>query len=80
MPANRHMCPMCWRVQIPIWRALCSSCHSMVPWGFRMAFVTAYRRRVVDPVGWQEKCIQVRQWYLGRNIPDPEEGESDARE
>lgn len=75
MPANRHMCPMCWRATIPIWRALCSTCHSIVPWKFRIEFISAYRQRVVAPVAWQEKCIGARQWYLGRNLPDKREGE-----
>lgn len=67
-PANVHDCPMCGRVKVPIWRALCNQCYSITPSKFRFEYSHAYRCRVVNPVAWQEQLIEGRQWYVGRNL------------
>lgn len=70
MPSNMHECPMCYRGRIPIWRPLCTRCYSILPHIWRLNYSHAYRCRVVDPVAWQEKKVEGRQWFLGRNIND----------
>ena len=75
MPANQHQCPMCTWVWVPVWRAMCGRCFSILPWKFRIEYMHAYRVRVFHPVEWQEKQIEGRQWFLGRNIPDRRERE-----
>lgn len=73
--ANVHDCPLCRRKNVPIWRALCRDCHSLVPYKFRADLLYAYRCRVTDPVRWQERLIEGRQWYLGLRIANEEEEE-----
>lgn len=69
MPSNEHDCPMCGRERVPIWRALCGPCFSILPWKFRAEYMHAYRCRIVDPIAWQEIVIYGRQWFIGRNTP-----------
>jgi hypothetical protein len=55
---------MCAGLEVPVWRALCRHCYPVVPWDLRIEFMRAYRRRIFDPVVWQETKIRGRQWYL----------------
>ena len=74
IPANEHVCPMCQRIVVPIWRALCGRCYSITPKKFRDDFSYAYRARVVNPTRWMEKLIEGRQWFIGRNLKDEGDG------
>lgn len=75
IPANEHPCPMCWQRFVPVWRPLCARCYAMTPKGFRDDYSYAYRARAVNPVRWQEKFAEGRQWYLGRNLKEEEGGQ-----
>lgn len=67
IPANEHHCPVCGGATIPIWRAMCKGCFSLVPWKLRADLLHAYRNRVLDHRGYQELLIEARHWFVDQN-------------
>ncbi len=59
-----HNCPMCQRVPIPTYRALCLRCFDVLPWQERADFLHAYRGRAMNPTHYQETFIRVRQLFM----------------
>ncbi len=77
-----HNCPMCQRVPIPTYRALCLRCFDVLPWQERADFLHAYRFRAANQLYYQDTFIRVRQLYLEKQarpirkqseISDPED-------
>lgn len=68
MPTNVHDCPMCAMQGVPVWRAVCGKCYSLLPAKVRSDYSRAYRSRVLDPASWQEMRITWRRWYLERGV------------
>lgn len=64
MPANQHLCPVCSLERIPVWRAMCKECFTIVPWELRADMLAAYRGRALRRVDFEEKVIEARQWYM----------------
>lgn len=62
--ANEHLCPVCERRTILIWRASCHSCYHLLPIKFRATYTHAWQKRITRQVEWQEARIEARQWWL----------------
>ena len=72
--ADFHECRVCYQHSVPIWRAMCPRCFSLMPKSSRDTYAKAYRARVVEPREWQEMHIHWRQWFLENNTHDQREG------
>ncbi len=64
-----HNCPMCSRVDIPTYRALCRRCFDVIPWKPRATFLYAHRFRATKPEFYQETFIRVRELYNEISAP-----------
>lgn len=69
-----RVCPLCVARTVPVYRAICADCFDLVPWKLRAELLYSYRIRVVKPVLYAEKLIEVRQWYENRLPNNGERG------
>lgn len=61
---SSRLCPLCLIEHIPTYRAMCRFCFDMVPWKNRAELLHRWRRRIIDPAGYQEELAETRKWYI----------------
>lgn len=59
---DSRQCPLCGYRAIPPYRALCRRCFDRVPWRMRADFLKAWRLRVLQPVVYAERLIELYGW------------------